>query len=47
MSWIGEKGSIRILHSQVLEELAEFGAYMMMYYIVKDLGSRLKITKEL
>lgn len=47
MSWIGEKGSIPILHSQVLEELAEFGAYMMMYYIVKDLGSRLKITKEL
>lgn len=47
MSWIGERGSIPILHSQVLEELAEFGAYMMMYYIVKDLGSRLKITKEL
>lgn len=41
MSWVGEKSSIPFLHSQVLEELAEFGAYMMMYYIARDLGARL------
>ena len=42
LSWLGERGSIALLHGQVMEELAEFGAYMMMYYIVRDLGSRLQ-----
>lgn len=42
LAWLGERGSIALLQGQVMEELAEFGAYMMMYYIVKDLGSRLQ-----
>ena len=41
VSWLGEHDTIAWLHSQVTEELAEFGAYMMMYYIMRDLGSRL------
>ncbi|MGM9569877.1 MAG: hypothetical protein ACI3XC_07335 [Phascolarctobacterium sp.] len=44
MTWIGEKGPITCLHSQITEELAEFGAYMMMYYITRDLGSRMQQT---
>ena len=41
VSWLGEHDTIAWLHSQVTEELAEFGAYMMMYYIMRDLGDRL------
>lgn len=42
LAWLGERGCVALLRGQVMEELAEFGAYMMMYYIVKDLGSRLQ-----
>ena len=42
MSCIGEKGHIPFLRSQVTEELAEFGAYMMMYYIARDMGDRMR-----
>lgn len=42
LTWIGEKGPITCLHSQVTEELAEFGAYMMMYYVMRDLGDRMQ-----
>ena len=42
LAWLGERGHIPMLRSQVMEELAEFGAYMMMYYIVRDLGTRMQ-----
>ncbi|MDO4920344.1 MAG: hypothetical protein Q4E64_00730 [Phascolarctobacterium sp.] len=42
MSWVGEKANFTGFHGQVGEELAEFGAYMMMYYIVRDMGGRLR-----
>ena len=41
VSWLGEHDTIAWLHGQVTEELAEFGAYMMMYHIMRDLGDRL------
>lgn len=42
MSWVGEKANFTGFHGQVGEELAEFGAYMMMYYLVRDMGGRLR-----
>ena len=45
MGWIGEKANIPLFHGMVAEELAEFGAYMMMYQIVKRLGDDLKSRK--
>ena len=44
MTWIGEKSHIPFLYGQVMEELAEFGAYIMMYYIVRDLGDTMQKT---
>lgn len=41
MSWVGEKANFTGFHGQVGEELAEFGAYMMMYVLVHDMGKRL------
>lgn len=41
MSWVGEKANFTGFHGQVGEELAEFGAYMMMYYVALDMGQRL------
>ncbi|WP_293729182.1 hypothetical protein [uncultured Phascolarctobacterium sp.] len=41
MSWVGEKAAFSGFHGQVGEELAEFGAYMMMYVLVRDMGGRL------
>lgn len=34
-SWLGEKGNIIGFHGAVAEELAEFGAYMMMYRLLR------------
>ena len=42
MGWIGEKANIALFHGMVAEELAEFGAYMMMFQIVKRVGDELK-----
>lgn len=39
VAYVGEHGKLTFLHGQVTEELAEFGAYMMMYYIMRDLGT--------
>lgn len=39
-SWVGERTSFIYFHGQVAEELAEFGAYMMMYVLLRDAGRR-------
>lgn len=41
-AWIAEKGNLLVFHGQVAEELAEFGAYMMMYFLLSDAGYQLK-----
>ncbi len=45
-SWVGERTNFTGFHGQVAEELAEFGAYMMMYVLLRDAGKRasLKLT---
>ena len=40
--WIAEKGNLLVFHGQVAEELAEFGAYMMMYFLLSDAGYQMK-----
>lgn len=45
MGWIGEKANIALFHGMVAEELAEFGAYMMMFQIVKRVGDDLRSRK--
>ena len=35
MSWLGEKANFTGFHGAVAEELAEFGAYMMMLYLLR------------
>jgi len=42
MAWVGERTNFTGFHGQVAEELAEFGAYMMMFYITRDLGERMQ-----
>ncbi len=42
MGWVGEKADFTMFHGEVAEELAEFGAYMMMFQIVKRVGEELK-----
>lgn len=42
MSWVGERTNFICFHGQVAEELAEFGAYMMMYCLVRNLSKRLQ-----
>lgn len=39
-SWVGERTNFTGFHGQVAEELAEFGAYMMMYVLLRDAGRR-------
>lgn len=39
-SWVGERTGFVYFHGQVAEELAEFGAYMMMYLLLRDAGKR-------
>lgn len=41
-AWIAERTSFIYFHGQVAEELAEFGAYMMMLLLVYDTGEKLK-----
>ena len=43
-SWVGERTNFIGFHGQVAEELAEFGAYMMMYMLLKDAGSILRLS---
>ena len=43
-SWVGERTNFTGFHGQVAEELAEFGAYMMMYMLLKDAGSILRLS---
>lgn len=45
-SWVGEKSNFLAFHGQVAEELAEFGAYMMMYFLLADAGRQLKINNK-
>lgn len=40
MSWVGEKANFTGFHGMVGEELAEFGAYMMMFRLLKISISR-------
>ena len=42
MGWVGEKANIVLFHGMVAEELAEFGAYMMMFQIVRRISDELK-----
>ena len=42
-SWVGERTKFTGFHGQVAEELAEFGAYMMMYVLLKDVDSILRL----
>ena len=42
-SWVGERTNFTGFHGQVAEELAEFGAYMMMYVLLKDADSILRL----
>lgn len=44
-SWVGEKANFTGFHGQVAEELAEFGAYMMMFFLLHDTLDDLKIGK--
>lgn len=45
MGWIGEKGNIAFFHGALAEELAEFGAYMMMFQIVRSVGEYMQNKK--
>lgn len=42
MSWVAEKANFTGYHGMVGEELAEFGAYMMMFKLLKDSLERIK-----
>lgn len=42
-SWVGERTNFTGFHGQVAEELAEFGAYIMMYVLLKDADRRLRL----
>lgn len=42
-SWVGERTNFTGFHDQVAEELAEFGAYMMMYMLLKDADKILRL----
>lgn len=43
-SWVGERTNFTGFHGKVAEELAEFGAYMMMYMLLKDTDSILRLS---
>lgn len=42
-SWVGERTNFTGFHDQVAEELTEFGAYMMMYMLLKDADKILRL----
>lgn len=46
MSWVGERTNFVGFCGQVAEELAEFGAYMMMFVLTRDIGKRLHASKK-
>lgn len=41
-AWLAERTHFIYFHGQVAEELAEFGAYMMMFFLVYNTGEKLK-----
>lgn len=41
--WVGERTNFTGFHGQVAEELAEFGAYIMMYVLLKDADKILRL----
>lgn len=41
-AWIAERTSCAFFHGEVAEELAEFGAYMMMFFLVYNTSEELK-----
>ena len=45
MGWVGEKANISFFHGMLAEELAEFGAYMMMFQIVRRVGEYMQNKK--
>lgn len=45
-SWLGEKGKIAGYHGDLAEELAEMGAYMMMFYLLKESTDYMKTLKK-
>ena len=45
MGWLGEKGNVTFFHGMLAEELAEFGAYMMMFQIVRSIGEYMQTKK--
>ena len=45
MGWVAEKTNFVGFHGMVAEELAEFGAYMMMFIIVRNTGRYLQNKK--
>lgn len=44
-SLVGEKTNFTGFHGQIAEELAEFGAYLMMFFLLYDAGEQLKEKK--
>lgn len=45
MGWVGEKTNFAFFHGMLAEELAEFGAYMMMFQIVRRVGEDMQSKK--
>ena len=45
MGWVGEKANIALFQGMVAEELAEFGAYMMMFQIVRSVSEYMQSKK--
>lgn len=42
LSWLAERRNFAFFHGQVAEELAELGAYMLMYFLLRDAGEQLQ-----
>lgn len=41
-SWVGERTAFFLFSGELAEELAEFGAYMMMFMMMKEAEQRLR-----
>lgn len=46
VSWVGEKGKYPSFHGDLAEELAEMGAYMMMFYLLRESTEYMKTLKK-
>lgn len=46
VSWLGEKGNIASYHGDLAEELGEMGAYMMMFYLLRESTEYMKTLKK-